>query len=119
VVRQHAADLPRTLADPDQLAQVFNNLITNATQAMVGWSGPRELRIASEHDAQAGCIRIVFTDSGPGIPEDLRQRIFDPFFTTKPRGAAPGSGSPSAAARSRLMAAPSVPRACPPAAPRS
>jgi PAS domain S-box-containing protein len=92
VERQHAAELPPTMADPDQLGQVFNNLITNATQAMVGWHGPRELRIRSEHDPRQGQIRIVFQDSGPGIPEDLRQRIFDPFFTTKPQGAGTGIG---------------------------
>jgi two-component system NtrC family sensor kinase len=80
------------MADPDQLGQVFNNLITNATQAMVGWRGPRELRIVSEHDPQRGQIRIAFQDCGPGIPEDLRTRIFDPFFTTKPEGAGTGIG---------------------------
>jgi two-component system NtrC family sensor kinase len=92
IVKQHAPDLPRTMADPDQLGQVFNNLITNATQAMVGWNGPRELRITSEHGPQQGRIRIVFQDSGPGIPEELRARIFDPFFTTKPEGAGTGIG---------------------------
>jgi two-component system NtrC family sensor kinase len=92
VVRQHAEDLPRTLADPDQLGQVFNNLITNATQAMVGWDGARELRITSEHAPQPGQIRVVFQNSGPAIPEDLRARIFDPFFTTKPEGAGTGIG---------------------------
>jgi PAS domain S-box-containing protein len=92
VVKQHAPDLPRTMADPDQLGQVFNNLITNATQAMVGWRGPRELRIVSEHDPRRGQIRIVFEDRGPGIPEEVRARIFDPFFTTKPEGAGTGIG---------------------------
>jgi two-component system NtrC family sensor kinase len=92
VVKQHAPDLPRTMADPDQLAQVFNNLITNATQAMVGWSGSRELRISSAYEPQQGQIRIVFRDSGPGIPAELRARIFDPFFTTKPAGAGTGIG---------------------------
>ena len=80
------------MADPDQLGQVFNNLITNATQAMVGWRGPRELRIVSEHDPRRGQIRIVFEDRGPGIPEEVRGRIFDPFFTTKPEGAGTGIG---------------------------
>jgi PAS domain S-box-containing protein len=102
VDKQHAADLPRIMADPDQLAQVFNNLITNATQAMVGWSGPRELRITSEHDPARGQIRIVFQDSGPGIPAEVRARIFDPFFTTKPVGA--GTGIGLAVCRSTLEA---------------
>ncbi len=92
VEQQPAPDLPLTLADPDQLAQVFNNLITNATQAMVGWGGPRELRIVIGHDREREQIRIVFEDSGPGIPADLQARIFDPFFTTKPEGAGTGIG---------------------------
>ena len=102
VVKQHAPDLPRIMADPDQLGQVFNNLITNATHAMVGWRGPRELRITSEHDTERGQIRITFQDSGPGISEELRSRIFDPFFTTKPEGA--GTGIGLAVCRSTLEA---------------
>ena len=57
-----------TMADPDQLTQVFNNLITNASQAMVGWSGPRELTIAADHDQRLNQIRITLRDSGPGHP---------------------------------------------------
>jgi PAS domain S-box-containing protein len=92
VERQVPADLPQTLADPDQLTQVLTNLITNAQQAMVGWSGRRELGIAAEHDRRHGQLRITVSDSGPGIPEEVRSRIFDPFFTTKPAGAGTGIG---------------------------
>ena len=86
------ADLPQTMADPDQLTQVLTNLVTNAQQAMVGWSGKRELAISAEHDRRHGQIRIIVSDSGPGIPDQVRGRIFDPFFTTKPAGGGTGIG---------------------------
>ncbi len=92
VERQVPADLPQTMGDPDQLTQVLSNLITNAQQAMVGWSGRRELAIVAEHDRRHGQLRITVGDSGPGIPEEVRSRIFDPFFTTKPAGAGTGIG---------------------------
>jgi len=92
VIKQLPDDLPETMADPDQLPQVFNNLITNSRQAMVGWSGPRELTIAAEHDQRLNQIRITVCDSGPGIPDDVRGRVFDPFFTTKPAGSGTGIG---------------------------
>jgi two-component system NtrC family sensor kinase len=86
------ADLPQTMADPDQLTQVLSNLITNAQQALVGWSGERELAIAAEHDQRHGQLRITVSDSGPGIPDQVRSRVFDPFFTTKPAGGGTGIG---------------------------
>lgn len=92
VVTQLPVDLPQTMADPDQLAQVFNNLITNAQQALVGWSGWRELTIAAEHDRPRNQIRITVHDTGPGIADEVRGRIFDPFFTTKPAGSGTGVG---------------------------
>jgi PAS domain S-box-containing protein len=92
VTKQLPEDLPETMADPDQLTQVFNNLVTNASQAMVGWYGPRELTIVADHDQRLNQIRITVRDSGPGIPDDVRGRIFDPFFTTKPAGSGTGIG---------------------------
>ena len=62
------------------------------SQAMVGWSGKRELIIAAEHDRRHGQLRIIVHDSGPGIPDEVRSRIFDPFFTTKPAGGGTGIG---------------------------
>jgi PAS domain S-box-containing protein len=92
VIQQLPPDLPETMADPDQLAQVFTNLITNAKQAMIGWHGPRELRIVATWDRSVNVIRASIRDSGPGIPKRVRGRIFDPFFTTKPEGAGTGIG---------------------------
>ena len=86
------ADLPEALADPDQLTQVFNNLIINAKQAMLGCPGERRLIIAAKHAAEAGEIVVTVADNGPGIPPEIRSRIFDPFFTTKPPGVGTGIG---------------------------
>jgi len=92
VVKSVPADLPGTMADSEQLMQVVSNLLINAKQAMEDWSGPRELSIDAEFDAQANRIRIAVGDSGPGIPEEILGRIFDPFFTTKGLGAGTGIG---------------------------
>ena len=72
------------LANPIQLEQVFINLLTNARDALED-SRRKVIRIASAREDQL--IRIAFSDTGPGIPQEIQQRIFDPFFTTKEVGA--------------------------------
>ncbi len=92
VVKTLPPDLPGTMADPDQLMQVFSNLLINAKQAMDDWHGPRELSIAPRYDHEANKIHITVSDSGPGIPELTLRRVFDPFFTTKHVGVGTGIG---------------------------
>jgi C4-dicarboxylate-specific signal transduction histidine kinase len=77
------------LANPIQLEQVFINLLTNARDALED-SRRKVIRIASAREEQL--IRIAFSDTGPGIPQDIQQRIFDPFFTTKDPGKGSGLG---------------------------
>jgi PAS domain S-box-containing protein len=77
------------VADPGLLRIVFFNLMLNSAQAMRG-----EGRITVSVQAADGWCRIVFQDSGPGIPPDIRDKIFTPFFTTKSRGT--GLGLPTA-----------------------
>ncbi|WP_374433591.1 ATP-binding protein [Inhella sp.] len=72
---------------PDELCQVWTNLIHNALQAMQ-YKGT--LTIAIER--QDGEAVVAFTDSGCGIPPEIQSRIFDAFFTTKPRGEGSGLG---------------------------
>ena len=81
-----APDVPPISADGGQLQRAFLNLWRNAVQAMeqARDGRPRRLRICTERTS-AG-VRIVFTNSGPGIPEELRARIFTPFFSTNARG---------------------------------
>lgn len=82
--------LPETMADPDQIQQVFFNIVTNAEHAMLEAHGQGHLTVRSSVDA--GYIRLSFADDGPGLtPENLR-RVFDPFFTTKKVGEGTGLG---------------------------
>jgi len=78
------ARLPRTLADPHQLQQVFINLATNACQAMAASAGRG--RLVVETKTRDGAIEIGFHDDGPGISDEHQRKIFDPFFTTKAEG---------------------------------
>lgn len=80
--------LPSVGADPNQLKQIFLNLIVNSLQAM-GKGGRLAIAASSSID---GLVRVVVRDTGPGIPEEIRERIFDPFFTTKEPGEGTGLG---------------------------
>jgi two-component system, NtrC family, sensor kinase len=72
---------------PNQLNQVFMNILVNAAQAI---SGPGEIRIRTWKDAEN--IWISISDNGPGIPAEIQSRIFDPGFTTKKAGLGTGLG---------------------------
>jgi two-component system NtrC family sensor kinase len=78
-----AKDLPYVTADARQIQQVLLNLLTNASQAMTPLGGG-SLRIETRQDGDRVLLEI--TDSGPGIPSDVRAHIFEPFFTTKADG---------------------------------
>ncbi|MCV2351532.1 ATP-binding protein [Paucibacter sp. Y2R2-4] len=84
---RHYQDLPRIPCLPDELNQVWTNLIHNALQAMQ-YKGVLQIRLErDEHYAI-----VIISDSGCGIPQELIGRIFDPFFTTKPVGEGSGLG---------------------------
>ena len=87
VVRDYEPGLPRIPAYPSELNQVWTNLIDNAVAAMDG-QGTLTIRTALEPDR----LLVEFADTGPGIPDDIRDRIFEPFFTTKPVGLGTGLG---------------------------
>ena len=87
-------DVPDMLADPQQLRQLFGNLLANAFEAMEG-SGHIDIRTSlvpgdddtvRPEDALPPQVAIEVRDSGPGISADDLERIFSPFFTTKPQG---------------------------------
>ncbi|GAK49049.1 two-component sensor histidine kinase [Candidatus Moduliflexus flocculans] len=112
VVKRYA-DIPLISGYPDDLVQVWTNLIHNAIQAMQG-KGRLEIAV-SQHQpppSQEGSspvesstpipllggtrgrsfVVVAITDSGPGIPDAIKDRIFEPFFTTKPAGEGSGLG---------------------------
>ena len=72
-------EVPDNLFDPDQLSQVFLNILLNARQA----AGKNSVEITVGTRYEDGQILITIADNGPGIPNDVLPRIFDPFFTTK------------------------------------
>jgi CheY-like chemotaxis protein len=90
-------DLWPILGDERQIAQVIDNLLLNARQAMprggrvaVEMSNvvvPRDLRV---HVKPGRYVCVSVRDKGPGIPAELRSRVFEPFFTTKPSGSGLG-----------------------------
>ena len=90
VVKDYDRSLPNIPAYPGELNQVWTNLIDNAVSAMneAGGEGTLTVRTALDHDR----LLVEFRDTGPGVPEEIRDRIFDPFFTTKPVGQGPGLG---------------------------
>ncbi len=67
--------------------QVLMNILANAIDAIDG-EGTIRIR-TSAHD---GMFAVAIRDTGPGVPESIRNRIFEPFFTTKPVGSGTGLG---------------------------
>jgi PAS domain S-box-containing protein len=79
--------VPPFRINPDQIQQVFLNLMLNALDAMPG-GGLLDVSIKN----QDSLVEIAFSDTGPGIDDAVIDRIFDPFFTTKPLGKGTGLG---------------------------
>ena len=86
VVRRYQP-VPEIPGYPDELVQVWTNLIHNAIQAMEG-KGILEIGVRQ----QEGDLVVEVTDSGSGIPPEIADKIFQPFFTTKPVGEGSGLG---------------------------
>ncbi|MFN7914807.1 MAG: PAS domain S-box protein [Vicinamibacterales bacterium] len=86
-------------ADPGQMNQLVVNLCINANEAMPdgGWLRltVTDVTLDAEHAgalAPGDYVQLAVTDTGVGMPDDVRSRIFEPFFTTKVRGSSPGTG---------------------------
>jgi signal transduction histidine kinase len=94
-----AKELPMVKVDKAQIRQVFYNLIANAIEVMPdGGTLTVEAENREIHDTdnlplrEGSYLRIVFADTGKGIPEEHLSRIFDPYFTTKDMGSQSGTG---------------------------
>jgi two-component system NtrC family sensor kinase len=87
VVTEAPAEWPRVVVSPGRLQQVFVNLLLNAADAMDG-----EGTVTVSCTRESRRVLLHFTDTGPGVPAELRRKIFDPFFTTKPPGQGTGLG---------------------------
>jgi PAS domain S-box-containing protein len=101
VETRSAPDLPLVSADPDQVSQILMNLAANARDAMPH-GGRLTIRTAraAAHEADPGGgaddgrdrALLAVSDTGHGIPEEVRQHLFEPFFTTKEPGRGTGLG---------------------------
>lgn len=80
-------DIPQILCYPQQMNQVFMNILVNAAQA-IKEKGTIRVRTFTEE----GHVVVEISDTGEGIPPENLSRIFDPFFTTKPVGKGTGLG---------------------------
>lgn len=86
-VKKQYHEIPLIPCRPNEINQVWTNLIHNALQAM-NHQGTIEIEVFSEDN----WVVVHIIDSGKGIPEDVKARIFTPFFTTKARGEGSGLG---------------------------
>jgi predicted ATPase/signal transduction histidine kinase len=86
-VIRHYQPVPEISCYPDELVQVWTNLIHNAVQAMDS-KGTLDIGVRQQNQE----IVVEVTDSGCGIPPEIKDKIFQPFFTTKPAGEGSGLG---------------------------
>ena len=86
-VIKHYENVPKIFCYPDELNQVWTNIIHNALYAME-LEGKLLIEIRNEEDD----ICISITDSGKGIQSDIIENIFNPFYSTKPYGEGSGMG---------------------------
>jgi len=86
-VTRDYGELPKTFCRAQELNQVFMNLLVNAAHAI-----EKEGEISIVTRAREQDISVAISDTGCGIPEDVRSRIFEPFFTTKDVGKGTGLG---------------------------
>ena len=68
------------LADQDKLREVLFNLVINALEAV---DGRGMVHVAAETSTDPPTVRIAISDTGPGVPPEVRDRLFEPFVTTK------------------------------------
>jgi signal transduction histidine kinase len=89
IKKDYTPELPHIPAYAAELNQVWTNLIDNAVAAM---DGTGTLTVRTSLDTDRGQVLVEVGDTGPGIPEEIRDRIFEPFFTTKAVGTGTGLG---------------------------
>jgi signal transduction histidine kinase len=89
VTKEFDRSLPEIPCYPGDLNQVWTNIIDNAIAAMRDEGGTLTIRTRRDGEKMA---RIEICDTGPGVPDSVRERIFEPFFTTKPFGEGTGLG---------------------------
>lgn len=87
VLKRNYGQIPPVFCRPQQLNQVFMNLLINAVHAI---EKQGEIEISTSNDAEN--VYVEISDNGCGIPKELQTRIFEPFFTTKDSSTGTGLG---------------------------
>jgi signal transduction histidine kinase len=93
-----SSPLPEITANPQQIQQVFLNIISNARYALnrkyQGSHEAKRIEISCKKlliDASP-FVRLIFYDQGTGIPANILDKVLNPFFSTKPSGEGTGLG---------------------------
>lgn len=98
-VADYDPSLPPTMGDPDQLIQIFQNLLKNAAEATPRVGGMVTLRTAYRAGVKVATpsgqrealpLQVTVSDNGGGVPEELKSQIFEPFVTSKTTGSGLG-----------------------------
>ncbi len=90
IERRFEHDVVLVRGSADELSQIVLNLLLNATDAI---AGEGHILVQVERDGRdQGDVLLKVTDTGPGIPESVRDKLFEPFVTTKPSGKGTGLG---------------------------
>ena len=95
IIKELDANLPLVPCLPGEFNQVILNTIINAAHAIaeaLGENSGQKGTITIQTRQEEGWARIAISDTGTGIPEEIRSKIFDPFFTTKEVGRGTGQG---------------------------
>lgn len=89
-VVEELAPVPAVHIDENQIRQALMNIIRNAIEAITDGRRDAEgevsgtIRVSTDHSP--GSVRVMVSDSGPGVPEDMLVKIFDPFYSSKENG---------------------------------
>lgn len=86
IERAYDPGVPQVPLDESLAEQAFINLIQNAHEAMAENGGTLRVEAAPVNQQSRNGVRVRITDTGPGVPDDLREQIFNPFVTTKQTG---------------------------------
>ena len=86
VARDYASNLPPIPMDESLCEQAFLNLVHNAYEAMEENGGALRVEVTRATGNDREGVEVRFTDTGPGVPEEMREEIFNPFVTTKKTG---------------------------------
>jgi len=75
-----APNIPEIMGNADSLQHIFINIMNNAHQALKSHRGKRKVTIKTRF--KKSTIQIIFQDTGPGVPVEIKERLFEPFFST-------------------------------------